>query len=339
MKKKVAKCIGIALFVVLIIITIFNIYSWIVSGKQNIKISTPNKAFTNSDLYVSIIAQEKGVDLDTKTKLKLVNSKGRKVKNVKTKYEGNTAVLSIPEIEAGNYYLEAKVSSKAGKDKVKKEIYLSDGNLENVTINFDKGIYKPGDTVNYRALLTSKENDEAISKDINVSIYDGNDNKVYNENIKSSDYGIVSGKFELANEVNSGLYKLVVKSNENETTKQFKVNPYVTPKYEVKVDFDKQNYLVEDTAKITFTAKYFFGEAVKDAKFKVFIDNKEYKTLESNEQGIATVDYYIKDAKTYNIKVEAVDSSNYYVEAINSFSAGTDFFEIQLLPEYGTLSA
>ena len=186
MKKKVAKCIGIALFVALVIITLFNIYSWIVSGKQNIKISTPNKAFTNSDLYVSIIAQEKGLDLDTKTKLKLVNSKGRKVKNVKTKYEGNTAVLSIPEIEAGNYYLEAKVSSKAGKDKVKKEIYLSDGNLENVTINFDKGIYKPGDTVNYRALLTSKENDEAISKDINISIYDGNDNKVYNENIKSS---------------------------------------------------------------------------------------------------------------------------------------------------------
>ena len=32
--------------------TKFNIYSWIVSGKQNIKISTPNKAFTNSDLYV-----------------------------------------------------------------------------------------------------------------------------------------------------------------------------------------------------------------------------------------------------------------------------------------------
>ena len=339
MKKKVVKCIGIALFVAIVIITIFNIYSWIVSGKQNIKISTPNKAFTNSDLYVSIIAQEKGVDLDTKTKLKLVNSKGRKVKNVKTKYEGNTAVLSIPEIEAGNYYLEAKVSSKAGKDKVKKEIYLSDGNLENVTINFDKGIYKPGDTVNYRALLTSKENDEAISKDINISIYDGNDNKVYNENIKSSDYGIVSGKFELANEVNSGLYKLVVKSNENETTKQFKVNPYVTPKYEVKVDFDKQNYLVEDTAKITFTAKYFFGEAVKDAKLKVFIDNKEYKTLKSDEQGIATIDYYIKEAKTYNIKVEAVDSSNYYVEATNSFSAGTDLFEIQLLPEYGNLSA
>ena len=135
MKKKVAKYIGIALLIVLTIFTIFNIYGWIVSGKQNIKISTPNKSYTNSDLYVSIIAEENGTDLDTKTKIKLVNSDGKKVKDVETKYDGNTAVLSIPEIDPGNYYLEANVSSKAGKDKIKKEIYISDGNAENVTIN------------------------------------------------------------------------------------------------------------------------------------------------------------------------------------------------------------
>ena len=259
MKKKIAKYIGLAILVVLVVAMIFNIYSWIVSGKQDIKISIPNKAFANSDLYVSVIAQEHGTDLDTKINIKLVNSKGKRVKNVKTKYEGNIAVLRIPEVETGNYFLEAKVCSKAGKDKIQKDIYISNGNTENVTISLDKGIYKPGDIVNYRALLTNKDNDEPVSKDINVCIYDGNDNKVYNERVKTSDYGIVSGNFELANEVNSGLYKLVVKSNENETTKQFKVNPYVTPKYEVKIDFDKQKYLVGETAKISFDAKYFFG--------------------------------------------------------------------------------
>jgi hypothetical protein len=51
------------------------------------------------------------------------------------------------------------------------------------------------------------------------------------------------------------------------------------------------------------------------------------------------MDYEIKNAETYNIKVEAVDSSNYYVEATSSFTAGTDIFEVQLLPEYGTLIA
>ena len=233
MRKKIAKSIGILFFIMIVIVAIYNIYSWIVTGNQYIKINTSNKAYTNSDLYVSIIAQEKGVDLDTKSKLKLLNSNGKNVKNVGIKYEGNNAILSIPEIEAGNYYIEAKVSSKAGKDTIKKEIYVSDGNLENVTITLDKGIYKPGDIVNYRALLTSKENDKPISKEINVSIYDGNDNKVYNENIKSSDYGIISGTFSLASEVNSGLYKLVVKTDTSETIKHFKVNTYVTPKYEI----------------------------------------------------------------------------------------------------------
>ena len=339
MNKKIAKYIGLFVFIIIALVAICNVYNWIVCGNQYIKINMSNKAYTNSDLYVSIIAQDKGVDIDTKTKVKLLNSNGNTVKDVKVKNEGNNSVLSIPEIEAGNYFLEAEVSSKVGKDTIKKEIYISDGNSENITITLDKGIYKPGDTVNYRALLTSKEKDEPISKDVNVSIYDGNDNKVYNENIKTSDYGIISGRFSLANEVNSGLYKLIVKTKSGETVKNFKVNPYVTPKYEVKVNYDKENYLVGEKAKITFNAKYFFGEAVQNADIKVYINNEEYKTVKTDPQGAATIDYEIKEAKTYNIKVEAVDSSNYYVEATSSFTAGTDIFEIKLLPEYGTLVA
>lgn len=337
MKKKIAKSIGLLIFIAIVIIAIFNVHNWIVCGKQYIKINTSSKAYTNSNLYVSIIAQDKGVDLETNTKLKLLDSNGKNVKGVEITYEDNNAILSIPEIDAGNYLIEAKVSSKAGKDTVQKEIYISDGNTQNVTITFDKGIYKPGDTVNFRALLTGKENDEPISEDVNISIYDGNDNKVYNENVKSSDYGILSGSFSLASEVNSGIYKLVVKTKNNETTKQFKVNPYVTPKYEVKINYDKESYLVGETARITFNAKYFFGEAVQNAEFTVYINNENYKTLKANSQGIATIDYEIKDAKTYNIKAEAVDSSNYFVEETSSFTAGTDIFEVQLLPEYGNL--
>ena len=336
-EKKVAKCIGLLIFIALIAFAIYSTYNWIVRGKQNIKISKPSKAYTNSDMYVSIIAQEDNVDLDTKTEIKLLDSKGHKVKNVNIKYEDNNAILSIPDIESGSYFLEAKVSSKKGKDTVKDEVYISKGNLENVTITFDKGIYKPGDTVNYRALITSKENDVPISKDINVSIYDGNDNKVYNENVKSSDYGIISGSFTLANEVNSGLYKLVVNSKENQFTKNFKVNPYVTPKYEVKINYDKENYTVGEKANITFNVKYFFGEPVKNSNCTVYIDNKKYTNLKTNDQGIATLSYEIKDAKTYNVKAEVVDSSNYFVEKISSFTAVTDKFEIQLLPEYENL--
>lgn len=337
MKKKIVKSIGVLVFVALIIIAIFNIYNCIVCGKQFIRINTSNIAYANRDLYISIIAEKQGVDLETKTKLKLLNDKGKKVNNVGIKYEENSAILSIPQVEAGKYFIEAKVSSKAGKDKIQKEIYISNGNDENVTITLDKGIYKPGDTVNFRALITSKENDMPVSKDVNISIYDGNDNKVFNENTKSSDYGILSGNFSLANEVNSGLYKIIITTDKNETTKQFKVNPYITPKYEVKINYDKENYLVGDTTKINLEAKYFFGQAVQNADLTVYINNEKYQNIKSNSQGIAEIEYSIKEAKEYNIKIEAVDESNYFVEETSSFTAGTDLFEIKMLPEYGNL--
>ena len=339
MNKKTVKSALLLVFTIVVVLAVGNIYKWIVCGEQSIKISTPNKAYANSELYLSVIAQENGVDLDTKTKIKLLDSDGKKVKGTKVSYDGNNAVIDIPEIAAGNYFIEAKVSSKAGQDTVKKEIYISDGKLENATITLDKGIYKPGDTVNFRALLTAKEDDEPVVKETNICIYDGNDNKVYNENVKTSDYGILSGAFTLANEVNSGVYKLVVKTDTNETTKQFKVNPYTTPKYETKIDLDKSNYLVGDTAKININSNYFFGEAVSNAKYTIYINGEKYKTVTANEKGNASVDYEIKEAKSYTIKVEATDSSNYFVEESKNFVAGTDLFEVKLLSEYGSLVA
>ena len=162
MKKKILKCALLLVFIALVVLASVNTYNWIVCGEQRIKISTSNKAYTNSELYLSIIAQKNNVDLETKTKIKLLNSKGRKVEDVKVSYDGNNAIIAIPEIEAGNYTIEATVSSEAGKDTIQKEIYISNGNSENVTITFDKGIYKPGDTVNFRALLTTKENENRI---------------------------------------------------------------------------------------------------------------------------------------------------------------------------------
>ena len=143
MKKQVTKCILLFAFIAIVFVAVFSTYKWIVSGEQRIKISTSSKAYTNSDLYVSILAQDNGVDLETKTQIKLLNSNGKIIKDAKVSYEGSIAKISIPEIEAGNYFIEAKVSSEVGKDTIKKEIYIADGNQENITITLDKGIYKP----------------------------------------------------------------------------------------------------------------------------------------------------------------------------------------------------
>ena len=66
MKKKVLKYVLLFVVIALVACTIFNIYKWIVSGKQDIKISTVDRVYTNSDLYVSIVAQKNGLDLETR---------------------------------------------------------------------------------------------------------------------------------------------------------------------------------------------------------------------------------------------------------------------------------
>ena len=336
--KKVFKTLLVILVVLLVVFAVANTYKYFTSGKQQITISMAKQAYTNSDFYLSIIAKKDGVDLEnTKAKVKLLDNKGKIVKDAKITVDNENTIISIPDIEAGKYTIEAVISSKAGKDKIEREIYISNGNKENVTITFDKGIYKPGDTVQYRALITSKENDEPIKKDVNISIYDGNDNRVYNETIGASEYGIVGGRFKLADEVNSGNYKFVVKTDGNETTKQFKVNPYITPKYEVKINTDKENYLVGDNAKIDISSNYFFGEPVAKAKYTIYINGEKYQERIADEHGLSSLEYSLKEAKTYSIKVEAVDESNYYVEATSNLVVGTDIFEIELLPEYGNL--
>ena len=49
------------------------------------------------------------------------------------------------------------------------------------------------------------------------------------------------------------------------------------------------------------------------------------------------MEYEIEEAKTYSVKVEATDDSNYFVEETSNFVVGTDIFEVKLLPEYGDL--
>ena len=338
MKKKILKGIGLFVLAAIVIINLYNLYIWIVSGNQLIITNIPSKAYTNSEVYMSVCTDKYTNNDNLKIKMHLLDGIGKRVKKVNFKYDGSNVIMEVPDIKSGNYTIKTTITTKKGKDTFKKPIYLTSSGSNNVTITFDKGIYKPGDTVNYRALITNTENDEPLIKKLNVSIYDGNKNRVYNEDITSSEYGIVSGEFSLANEVNSGLYKLVVKTEEGETTKEFKVNPYVIPKYEVKIKTDKDKYLVGEKAQITFNAKYFFGEAAKDTTLKVYINNSFInKTLKTNDEGEAFIEFDINEAKKYTINVEAVDSSNYYVEATGSFVAGTDLFEVQVLPEYGNL--
>lgn len=343
-KSRMLKSVILVIFAALIIFCVYNLYNSLRTGNQSIEIITGNQYYSNSNIEAIIKVKDikKYESISSTIKLELLNSSGKKVKGIKETYkieEGESANITIKlldDMETGSYSIKVTSKSKIGTDIIEVPVSIINERDSNISISLDKGIYKPGDEVNFRALITSKSDDTPERIDVSVYIYDGNGNKVYSESVESSEYGIVQGTFTLANEVNSGTYKLVISTENKEVTKTFNVNPYVTPKFEVEVTSDKENYIAGETAEITVNAKYFFGEPVVNASVSGTINEKEFVGI-TDPNGQFTKNYTIDTVGKNNIKLEVTDTSNYLVEANKTIVGSTDIFEIEVLPENGDI--
>lgn len=344
-RKRLFKIIYFVIIATILIASIYNFSAFFTKGKQAITVKTSSTYYSGSDISATVNVKKvkNNKDIDARIVAELYDKNNKKVKNVKAEGEvekGNDLDLSLnlPEdLETGNYTL--KVTSKSGllKDTAELSINIINDVKSNIVISLDKGIYKPGDEINFRALILSKKENTPVENDVSIYIYDGNENKVYSNTTKTSEYGIVSGSFKLANEVNSGTYKLSVVTESQEITKNFTVNPYITPKFETSITTDKENYLVGETAQITVNGKYFFGEPVKGAEVKGTIENKEVVGF-TDEEGNFKTTYKLEEAKKINMEFNVTDSSNYMIEAGKTVAVGTDIFEVEVLPEYSFIA-
>ena len=345
-RKKVFKVIFSIIVGIVVISAAYNMYAFFSRGKQAITVNASSTYYCGSDLsaIVSVKKAEDNKLIDAKITAQLYDKNNKKVKDVKEEYdlekgEKVDILLELPEnLETGNYSL--KITSKSGllKDTAEVPVNIIKDVKSNVIISLDKGIYKPGDEINFRTLILSKKENIPVQNDVSIYIYDGNDNKVYSNTTKTSEYGIVSGKFQLANEVNSGTYKITVVTESQEISKKFTVNPYITPKFEASIMTDKENYLVGETAKIIVSGKYFFGEPVKRAEVKGTIDGNEVVGF-TNDEGNFETSYKVEQTGKINLEFKLTDTSNYMIETSKTIAASTDLINVDFIAEYGDIAS
>lgn len=344
MKQKL-KVILILTFAILLFVTASFVFKACTVDKQKIivKYNTNISTATNLETIVSVV-DKNGNTKKSNLVLELFDNDNKKVKGVKEKYkldEGEVAncSLAIPaDLAAGNYNL--KLTARSGLLSTKKEvsIAISNANSSDIVISLDKGIYKPSDTIKYRALLVSRADcSPQNSKDTLVEIFDGNGNKVYSQNSKTTEFGIISGEFTLAKEVNSGTYLISVDTNSKKVTKTFVVNPYVAPQFKVNIETEKDVYQVGEKANITFNTKYFFGEPVVNAEVVGKVGDVEIKGLTDND-GKYVYTYNVQRKGKIDIAVSVTDISNYFVEANKTLYAQEYAFEVETIFENGQIN-
>ena len=355
-----------SVIIISIILAVISVYQLLVHERFSFTINTLSSYSVNADVEFDVIVNDlkdnsnfnyynskeslydKIVDKLTNDNVTLsavlLDEDGKKVKGTSEKVkavldEKKNVEISLPDdMEEGTYTLSLKARKGIFSDKAEKDLNFKVSSNDIITISMDKGIYKPGDEVKFRALITNSKNDTPVQADVEVSIYDGNDNRVFYENTKTSEFGIISGIFNLGKEVNSGDYTLKVKLDNTEKTCVFNVEAYTEERFKVAVE--NKNEIYKTTEKIEFdvAVNYFFGEPVVDAAVVIKnIDTDKTKTLRTNSEGVAKYISTFEEEGTYNYSISVTDTSNYFVEKTEQVVVSDSSLKIDIVPEYSSI--
>lgn len=133
----------------------------------------------------------------------------------------------------------------------------------------DRPIYRPGNTVNYKAILrqdndvryTLLESDQPIT----VRLLDARGNLLEERQQYANDFGTINGDFVLPSEGNLGNYRIEVKALGESIQQSFSVEEYHKPDYSVSIQAAKKEYVQGETVDLTVEALYFLGQPVANA--------------------------------------------------------------------------
>ncbi len=131
----------------------------------------------------------------------------------------------------------------------------------------DRKIYRPGQTVYFKALITEKDNNGMPrilpNHEVNITFYDVNHQEVNKLTLRTNEFGTVNGSFTAPRSGLLGQMHLNADTDEGET--YFNVEEYKRPKFEVIMQPLEKGYALGDPAQVKGTAKAYAGSNVDGA--------------------------------------------------------------------------
>lgn len=301
-----------------------------------------NEANANTDVYVmDRVSGEPlaGVKVDV---YHFPNYSGKRKKfstNLRTNKDGHIS------FKAGTRYAGYELDLTTKKDHYTSPRIYAYGRPNHVdsreVVHFftDRSIYRPGQTIYFKALVLHKEGTTHKIKggqDIEVQFLDVNYQEIQKLQLKTNEYGTAQGSFIAPQSGLLGRMQISATGG----SKGFRVEEYKRPTFEVKFEPIKGTYALNDQISITGLAKSYAGANLADAKisYRVFREAKfpywyfwrgpqpsspareiAFGEITSNEDGEFEIDFEAipdpnlkpeqKPVFTYRISADVVDVS------------------------------
>lgn len=153
--------------------------------------------------------------------------------------------------------------------------YAGDNDDDEPRIFFflDRKIYRPGQTVYYKVLLTSHDRQKVIADTtIDIDVYDANGQDLVSVELKTNKFGTASGSFVIPQNVATGT--MYIDSDFGE--EYFQVEEYKRPKFEVTLTADSASFKLGDTIVMKGKAVALGGFNITDAKVSYTVTRETY---------------------------------------------------------------
>ncbi|MDO8614037.1 MAG: MG2 domain-containing protein, partial [Dehalococcoidia bacterium] len=184
-------------------------------------------------------------------------SKGKTVLETSADIKGKgTIQLQVPPDARGDY--EIVVNGPGFTDTAR--VQVQQGTL--LFLETDKPIYKPGQTILMRLVALNSEL-KPVPAQATVEVQDAKAIKVFKQAATTDEFGMATLELPLSAEPNLGIWKVSARAGDTSTEVDVRVEEYVLPKYEVKVELPQQWFLVNEPISGHVTAQYSFGKPVR----------------------------------------------------------------------------
>jgi uncharacterized protein YfaS (alpha-2-macroglobulin family) len=141
----------------------------------------------------------------------------------------------------------------------------------------DRSIYRPGQTVYFKGIVVSRKDkpfkaEVVAGKKVTVQLKDANWQKQAELTLTTNEFGSYNGSFRLPEGLLNGQF--TIWDSAHEQNHAFSVEEYKRPKFMVEIKQPKGSYRVNDSIKVTGTAKAYAGNNIDGAKVKYRIVRK-----------------------------------------------------------------
>ena len=167
----------------------------------------------------------------------------------------------------------------------------------------DRPAYRPGESVSMRGIIRDVSDGVYVVPDgapYNVSVIDARGRQIHKEAVKLSQFGGFDTQLLLDNAASVGEYRIRVTQFDPDAkleipshtfTGNFQVQRFQLEKVQLLLDFPRSVYFRGEQVDATFTARYYYGQPVKNAKIQYKLPDGRSYTETADNQGKLKVNF------------------------------------------------